>query len=266
MILQEEDGSPMAGGAAPEPAESAGSGSRGLGAARRSDRSRPARTGRRPGNPDTRQAILDAARITFAELGFAVASMRKIAAAAGVDAALVHHYFGSKEKLFLATVEVPIELPKVIARLSAEGIDGLGVRLISTILGVWESPAGASIGAVVRSALADPSRAKMLREFVVPRLIAPLLRPLHIPQDELELRTGLVMTQVMGVVAGRYLLAIEPLASLPVDQLAANVGATLQRYLTGPLTELTGPTAEPTELDNSDRGNKVGPRPMDAPR
>lgn len=161
--------------------------------------------------------------------------MRKIAAAAGVDAALVHHYFGSKEKLFLATVEVPIDLPRIISRLGADGPDGLGVRLVSTMLSVWDSPAGPGIAAALRSALADPARAKMLREFVVPRLVGPLIRPLQLPAEEQELRTGLVMSQVLGMITGRYLLAIEPLASLPAEQLAANVGATLQRYLTGPL-------------------------------
>ena len=194
-----------------------------------------ARTGRRPGRPDTRQAILDAARESFAELGFAGASMRKIAAAAGVDAALVHHYFGTKEKLFLATVEVPIDLPAIIGRIGAEGAEGLGVRLIRTILSVWDSPAGAGIGAALRSALADPARARMLREFVVPRLVGPLIRPLDLPPQERELRTGLVMSLVLGLITGRYLLAIEPLASLPTEQVVTNVGATLQRYLTGTL-------------------------------
>ncbi len=200
-------------------------------------RSPPARTGRRPGSPDTRQVILEAARTTFAELGYAGASVRRIAAAAGVDAALVHHYFGSKEKLFLSTVEVPIDLPRVLSGIGTDGIDGLGERLIRTILGVWESPAGASIGAALRPALVDPARARMLREFLVPQIVGPLLGPLHLPAREAELRTGLLMTQVLGVITGRYLLAVEPLASLSVDELARNVGATLQHYLTGPLEE-----------------------------
>ena len=196
------------------------------------------RSGRRPGNPDTRQAVLDAARATFAEFGFTGASIRKIAAAAGVDAALVHHYFGSKEKLFLATVEVPMDLPVIVAGIGAQGPDGLGVRLITTILGIWESPAGAGIGAALRTALADPARARMLREFVLPQLIGPLLQPLRLPPGEADLRVGLVMSQVLGMITGRYLLAIEPLASSPVDVLAANVGATVQRYLTAPLAEV----------------------------
>jgi AcrR family transcriptional regulator len=201
---------------------------------------RPARTGRRPGSPATRQAILDAARTTFAELGYTGTSVRRIAATAGVDAALVHHYFGSKEKLFLSTVEVPIDLPTVLSGIAADGVDGLGERLIRTILGVWESPAGAAIGAALRTALADPARARMLREFLVPQIVGPLLGPLHLPAKEAELRIGLLMTQVLGVITGRYLLAVEPLASLPVDELAVNVGASLQRYLTGPLED-SGP-------------------------
>ena len=228
----------MTNGAAPDQRDPADDGgTSGRRAARSSTRGKVARSGRRPGNPDTRQAVLDAARTTFAELGFAGASIRKIAAAAGVDAALVHHYFGSKEKLFLATVEVPVDLPKILVGIGAAGPNGLGVRLITTILGVWESPAGAGIGAALRTAFADPARARMLREFVLPQLVGPLLQPLQLPPEEAELRTGLIMTQVLGVITGRYLLAIEPLASLPVDVLAANVGATLQRYLTGELAE-----------------------------
>lgn len=196
------------------------------------------RTGRRPGNPDTRRVILDAARMTFADLGFTGASMRRIAAAAGVDPALVHHYFGTKEKLFLATVEVPIDLPAVLRSIGEQGTDGLGVRLISTMVAVWESPAGAGLAAAMRAALADPARARMFRDFLVPRLVGPLITPLGLPADEVELRTGLLMTQILGVITGRYLLAVEPLASLPGDQLAANVGGTVQRYLTGPLSEV----------------------------
>ena len=198
---------------------------------------RPAKTGRRPGNPDTRQVILDAARTTFAELGFAGASMRRIAAAAGVDPALVHHYFGTKDKLFLATVEIPVDLPTLLRSISEQGTDGLGVRLVTTMVSVWESPAGAGLPAALRAALADPARARMFREFLVPRIVGPLIGPLGLPADEVELRTGLLMTQILGVITGRYLLAVEPLASLPANKLAANVGATIQRYLTGPLSE-----------------------------
>ena len=126
----------------------------------------------------------------------------------------------------------------MIARIGADGIDGLGVRLISTMLGIWESPAGSGIAVALRWRWPEPDRARMLRGFVGPRLVGVLLRPLDIPADEIELRTGLLMSQVLGLITGRYLLAVEPLASLPAAELAATVGATVQRYLTGPLTEL----------------------------
>jgi hypothetical protein len=149
----------------------------------------------------------------------------------------VHHYFGTKDKLFLATVEIPLDLPALLHSVSAQGPDGLGVRLITTMVSVWDSPAGAGLAAALRAAVADPVRARMFREFVAPRIVGPLIGSLGLPPDEVELRTGLLMTQILGLITGRYLLAVEPLASLPVDRLAANVGATIQRYLTGPLSE-----------------------------
>lgn len=202
------------------------------------DEDRPGRTGRRPGSPDTRQKILDAARDTFTELGFAGASIRKIAAAAGVDGALIHHYFGSKDKLFLASIAVPEELPQLIGRVGAGPVDGLGVRLVSTMVGVWESPAGAGLVLALRSAITDPAQTRLLREFVLPRMIGPLIKPLHLPPEEAQIRIALLMSQILGLFTGRFLLAVEPLASLPVDQLAANVGATIQRYLTAPLAQI----------------------------
>ena len=84
------------------------------------------RTGRRPGNQDTREAILSAARDAFAERGFDAASIRTIAAAAEVDPALVHHYFGTKDQLFLAAMQVPIDPNKVIPAVLAGGLDGVG--------------------------------------------------------------------------------------------------------------------------------------------
>ena len=102
----------------------------------RASEQRSTRTGRRPGNPDTRQAVLDAARATFAESGFDGASIRRIAGRAGVDPALVHHYFGTKDDLFMATVELPVNLPALLHRVGAAGLDGLGERLVTTILSV----------------------------------------------------------------------------------------------------------------------------------
>ena len=206
----------------------------------RASEQRSTRTGRRPGNPDTRQAVLDAARATFAESGFDGASIRRIAGRAGVDPALVHHYFGTKDDLFMATVELPVNLPALLQRVGAAGLDGLGERLVTTILSVWESPAGAGLAGWLRTALADEGRARLLRQFLLASVAAPLAAAVGIPEAERERRIGLVMTQIVGLIVGRYLLSLGPAAALPPAQVVASVGDTVQRYLTGPLPDVAG--------------------------
>ncbi|SDO81669.1 regulatory protein, tetR family [Nakamurella panacisegetis] len=195
----------------------------------------PARTGRRPGNPDTRRQILDSARKVFAGHGFAKASIRRIAAGAGVDPALVHHYFGSKDELFLATVQLPVDPRAVVDQLVLDGPDGLGTRMIGAILQVWESPAGASLIAAIRTAIGDPTTTRALGEFITAEIVTRLLHSLNCPPSEVHLRTGLVISQVLGVVVGRYVLALEALTQLGTAEIAAAVGPTLQAYLTGTL-------------------------------
>ncbi len=205
-----------------------------------------ARSGRRPGSPDTRRQILDSARDVFATNGFNKASIRKIAAAAGVDPALVHHYFGSKDELFLATVEVPINPRAVVEQLLRGGTDGLGVRLITAILGVWESPAGSALLAALRDALGDPGSTRALSQFLTAEIIARLLHSFRYPEAEAELRGALVASQVLGVIVGRYVLPVGGLARLQPELIAAAVGPTLQSYLTGTLPAPAGPSGPPT--------------------
>jgi len=193
-----------------------------------------ARTGRRRGSPDTRAAILTAARAAFGEQGYDLASVRAIAAAAGVDAALVHHYFGTKEKLFLACVAAPADPGEILAGALAGGADGLGERLLRAFLSVWDGPVtGPAALAVFRSGLGHDRSARMLREFLstqILRRIRPDLAPEHA-----ELRAALIASQAAGLVTVRYLLRLEPLASAPAEVVVAAVAPTLQRYLTGPL-------------------------------
>lgn len=197
------------------------------------------RSGRRPGRQDTRQQILDSAREAFAGNGFAKASIRRIAAMAGVDPALVHHYFGSKDDLFLATVEVAINPRTVVEQLIDGGADGLGTRMIDAILQVWESPAGASLVAAVRTAVGDPGSATALGRFVTIEIVARLLGSMHYPAAEAERRSALIVSQVLGVVIGRYVLRVGALATMEHADLVASVGPTLQHYLTGELPART---------------------------
>jgi AcrR family transcriptional regulator len=195
---------------------------------------RPRRSGRRPGDSGTREAILAAARAAFVELGFDGATVRGIARAAGVDPALVHHYFGTKEQLFVATMELPVDPGVLIAGLLADGVDGLGERLVRAFLAVWDSAGDTSpLLALIRSATSHDRSAAMLREFITTAVIGRLVAALG--TDQGPRRAALTGSQLVGLAWVRYVLRLEPIASAPAESLVGPVGATLQRYLTGPL-------------------------------
>ncbi|MFG3420687.1 TetR family transcriptional regulator [Micromonospora sp. NPDC049460] len=196
------------------------------------------RTGRRPGNPDTREAILGAARAAFAERGFDGASIRAIAAAAQVDPALVHHYFGSKDQLFLAAMHAPVDPGELLPKVLAGDRDGLGERLVRTFLGVWDSPAGTAGVALLRSAVSNEWTARLLREFLVSQVLRKVLDQLDADPAELPLRGSLVASQMLGLAMMRHVVRLEPVASAAPETLVAAVGPTVQRYLTGDLAEV----------------------------
>ncbi|MCO7221382.1 TetR family transcriptional regulator [Klenkia sp. PcliD-1-E] len=192
-------------------------------------------TGRRPGNPDTRDAVLHAARTVFAELGFGGATIRRIAGEAGVDPALVHHYFGSKDELFLAAVRAPVDPEAVLAPVLAGPRAGIGVRLVHTLLGVWDGPAGPALVALLRSAVTDPRTAAALQEFLLRRVLGRIAAALDVPTDEVSVRSGLVLSQVLGLLVARYVLQAQDVVDAGPADLAAAVGPTVDRYLTGDL-------------------------------
>jgi AcrR family transcriptional regulator len=193
------------------------------------------RTGRRPGNQDTREAILAAARHAFAERGYDKASIRQIATGAGVDPALVHHYFGAKDQLFLAAMEAPIDPGKAIEEVVSGGLDGIGERLVRMFLTVWDSPAGTPAAALIRSAVSHDWSARMLREFITSQILRRIIGGLDLDPKEGPLRATLVGSQLMGLIMARYIIKVEPIAGVPRETLVAAVGPTIQRYLSGPL-------------------------------
>ncbi|MEU8261350.1 TetR family transcriptional regulator [Micromonospora sp. NPDC048999] len=199
------------------------------------------RTGRRPGRPDTRAAILAAARVAFAERGFDAASIRAIATAAGVDPALVHHYFGSKEELFRATVAIPIDPAELLPAVLAAGPDEAGERLVRTFLSVWDSPAGGAAVALLRSAVSNEWTARLVREFLITQVLRRILEHLDLDPAELPLRGALVGSQLIGLAMMRYVIRLEPVASAAPETLVAALAPTIQRYLTGPLTAAPPP-------------------------
>ncbi|MCX3060415.1 TetR/AcrR family transcriptional regulator [Streptomyces beihaiensis] len=197
-------------------------------------RGRPSRTAAESG-PGTRQRILDAAREEFAERGYDKASVRGIAKAAGVDSALVHHYFGTKEQVFAAAIEVAFAPALAAPRAVEEGpVDLAGERLTRFIFGVWENPATrAPLLAIVRSAVNNETAAKVFRRLITAQLLSRMGRRLDVPEEEAELRVSLAAAQLVGIAMLRYVVKVEPLASADAESVIARVAPVVQGHLTG---------------------------------
>jgi AcrR family transcriptional regulator len=192
------------------------------------------RTGRRPGRSGTREAILEAARGAFARGGYDRATIRDIAAAAGVDPALVHHYFADKEGLFIAAMELPLDPERILAAVTGGDPQRTGERIASLLLLLWDNTETRNpLLALVRSAVSNEEAARMLREFVAAAIFTRVAKELGVP--DAPLRASLVASQIIGLAIGRYIVRIEPLASAPRQTLVAAIAPTIQRYLTGDL-------------------------------
>lgn len=189
--------------------------------------------GRRPGAPDTRAEVLAAARTSFAEKGFRGTTIRAVAASAGVDPALVHHYFGTKDDLFVAALQIPVDPREILAPVVAAGPDGAGERLLRIFLGVWDDPElQPGLLALARTVLSEDG-ARLLKEGFVPVVVFPVLGGLV--ADRPEVRIPLVVSQVVGLIVARYVVALPPMAEMPSEDVVARIGPVIQHYLTGDL-------------------------------
>jgi AcrR family transcriptional regulator len=195
---------------------------------------RPRRRGRRPAGEDTRAALVDAARVEFIERGFDAATVRAIARRAGVDPAMVNHWFGGKDGLFVAALDIPVNPEEVIPRLLAGDREQLAERIVRTFLTVWDATGGGAMAALIRSVASHESAARMMREFVIRVVLGRIVRA--VAPDRGELRAALCGTQLVGLGMVRYVLRLEPLASADHDTVVAAVAPNLQRYLTGDLS------------------------------
>lgn len=192
------------------------------------------RGGRRPGESGTREAILSAAKEAFGAKGYDATSVRAVARTAGVDPSLVLHFFGSKDGLFEAALELPMDPAVLVAGLLAGDREGLGERVVRTFLGVWDAtPGQGPMLAMLRSAVSHEDSAALLRDLLARLILLPLATGAG--AGDPELRAGLLASQIAGLAVARYVLRLEPLASADADVLAPLIGPTLQRYLTGPL-------------------------------
>lgn len=201
--------------------------------------SAPRRAGRRRGNSGTREAILAAARRRFAELGYDRTTMRGLALEAGVDAALVSHFYGSKRRLFTIAVDLPFEPTEVLRHLLAGPRDTVGDRLARFLLHILETDEDRQrITGLIRAAVADEGVARRVRDTVTRELLLPLAEGMSVP--DAPLRAALVWSQIVGLVTVGHTVVSELLAGRSPEILIGAIGPVFQHCLTAPL-QRSGP-------------------------
>jgi len=192
------------------------------------------RRGRRPAGEDTRGLITEAARSEFADKGYEGTSLRAVARVAGVDPALVHHYFEGKADLFAQSVVLTRVNPAVVVDRVLEGpMDTLGERMVRAFLAVWDDPENQDrLVALVRAVHTNDEVVALVREFVAHEIIGRVTRRTGI--TDAALRGSLAASQLIGLATARYVVRMPPLAEASHDEVARWLGPTLQRYLVDP--------------------------------
>jgi AcrR family transcriptional regulator len=191
------------------------------------------RRGRRPAGEDTRAALVDAAKAEFTEHGFDGATVRAIAEHAGVDSAMVNHWFGGKDELFVAALDIPVNPGEIISRALDGDPEHTAERILRTFLCVWDINGGGPLVALIRSIAGHATAAQMMREFIGGAIFGRIASA--VAPDRPELRAALCSSQIVGLGMTRYVILLEPLASADHDTVIATIAPNLQRYLTGPL-------------------------------
>ncbi|SOD63074.1 transcriptional regulator, TetR family [Streptomyces zhaozhouensis] len=199
-------------------------------------RGRPSRAESENGSPGARERILESARAEFARRGYDLASVRAIARGADVTPALVHHYFGTKEQVFAAAVRAAVEVAaRAFAAAEPTGPDGFGESFTRLFFGVWENPTTRGpLLALFRSAANNDTAAAIFRGAITDHLLSRVAGALSEP--DAELRAELAAMQLVGVVLGRYVLGLEPLASTDAEVLIRRLAPVVQHHFTGPAT------------------------------
>jgi AcrR family transcriptional regulator len=189
--------------------------------------------GRPPGRSETRAAILAVARRRFLDEGYERVSLRSVAAEAGVDVALISYHFGSKRGLFGAALALAANPPDLLARELDGSLNSLPERLVRTVVHAWEDPAtGPSLRALIQAAIQQPDVTRLFREMLEREMIGRIAE--RIGGADATRRAALAASQIAGMVLTRYVIAFEPIASMPVDELARRMAPALRAALAGP--------------------------------
>ena len=193
------------------------------------------RPGRWRSGAESRQRVLDAARVLFHRNGYAGTTVRAVAAEAGVDPAMVFYFFGTKQGLFAAVLDMSAQLPSAIDAIFDGGLDGVGERVIRTLLENMDKSDRTPLAMLTRSAPTHDQSETLLREFIDREITRRLAAMLDTP--DAALRAGMVNVQLLGLTVARYIVRIEPIASASVDELVTRFGAIVQHCLTGPAAQ-----------------------------
>ncbi len=192
------------------------------------------RGGRRPGSSSSRQKVLEVARLAFAANGYAETSLRGIARDAGVDPSLIVQFFGSKAGLFGAVVEWPFDASQIAAEIREVPAEQIGEFVARRFISHWDRDEHRNpIISLIYAALADPTAATLLREFITVNLTLPAVA--RVGGDRPRFRAALLASQLLGFGLARYALAFDALTSAPTEDLVAALGVTLQHTCTSPL-------------------------------
>jgi AcrR family transcriptional regulator len=189
--------------------------------------------GRRPASGrDTKATIVHAATEEFAASGYDSVSLRSIARRAGVDPALVHHYFADKADLFAATIDAPVRPDQLLHEILAGAPDEIGERIVRRLLVEWDKPEVRKRGVLlIRGVLGQSLVTTMVRQFLVREVIHRIASALNAP--DADLRAQLAASQLVGLLAARYLLELPEVKKASVEELVARVGPVVQWYLAG---------------------------------
>ena len=189
------------------------------------------RTGRRPGGEDTKGMILAAAQAEFGAKGYHQATIRGIAAGAGVDPALIHHYFGTKDDLFAASIDLPLRPADIAETILAGGLDSAGRNITTLFFTVWENPKTRDpLMAILRGAFSTEQGAAVLREFFGTAMLGRVAP--QIGRPDAELRASLAVSHLIGVAVLRYVVGFPALTNIPVEQLVDTLAPRIQAYFT----------------------------------
>ncbi|MGZ2225416.1 TetR/AcrR family transcriptional regulator [Glutamicibacter nicotianae] len=185
----------------------------------------------------TKAAILKAASKEFSHAGYEAASLRSVARRARVDPALVHHYFKDKDDLFVQTMHIPVNPGEIIAQAATAPLEQMGEALVRALLTTWRKPAFRTAAtAMIRGLISSSSATKILRPFLQKEIFSRLGS--RLPEESAEPRVALVASQIIGLIVARYIIDLEPLASMDDEQVIELVAPAIQRYLTGELPAL----------------------------